>query len=146
MTPSRSPRLLAVDDPLVERTRQIFEYFSRRDATAMLELCDPAVEFFPVTAAMVADGRPYVGHEGIRRYLADAARIWEQLLVEPSEFHRAGDDTVVVAGRVYAWGVGRVIDAPVGWVWRFSPAGLAVYGRVYDSRGAALEAGGIDVA
>jgi ketosteroid isomerase-like protein len=144
MTPFRSPRLRGVDDPLVERTRQIFEHFSRRDVAAMLELCDPQVEFLPVTAAMVADGEPYRGHAGIRRYLADAARIWEELLVEPSEFHRAGDDTVVVGGRVYAWGVGRVIDAPVGWVWRFSPAGLAVYGRVYDSRGAAMKAAGLD--
>jgi ketosteroid isomerase-like protein len=45
-----------VDDPLVERTRQIFEHFSRRDAAAMLELCDPEVEFLPVTASMVAGG------------------------------------------------------------------------------------------
>jgi ketosteroid isomerase-like protein len=134
-----------VDDPLVEHTRQIFERFSRRDVAGLVELCDPDVEFLPVTAMVAAGGKPYVGHEGIRRYMADAAEIWEELVVEPSEFHRSGADTVVVAGRAYAWGIGRVIDAPVAWLWRFSPEGLAVYGRVYESRREALEAGGLSV-
>jgi ketosteroid isomerase-like protein len=134
-----------VDDPLVEATRRIFETFSRRDVAGLLALCDPDVEFLPVTAMVAAEGKPYRGHEGISRYLADIARVWAELTVEPLEFHRAGEDTVVTVGRVYAWGVGRVIDAPVGWVWRFSPAGLAIYGRVYDSRGAALEAAGLDL-
>jgi hypothetical protein len=44
---------------------------------------------------------------------------------------------------VYAWGVGRVIDAPVAWLWRFGPDGRAVYGRVYESRSDALEAAGL---
>jgi hypothetical protein len=39
--------------------------------------------------------------------------------------------------------VGRVIDAPVGWVWRFGPDGRAAYGRVYESRHDALAAGGV---
>ena len=133
-----------MDDELVERTRKIFEHFSRRDVAAMLELCDPAVEFLPVTASVASGGEPYRGHEGIRRYMADAARVWEELVVEPTEFHRQGEDTVVTAGRVYAWGIGRVVDSPVGWLWRFSPEGLAIYGRVYESRRAALEAAGLD--
>ena len=37
----------------------------------------------------------------------------------------------------------RVIDAPVGWLWRFGPDGRAVYGRVYESRREALEAAGL---
>jgi hypothetical protein len=39
-----------------------------------------------------------------------------------------------------------VIDAPVGWLWRFGPGGKAVYGRVFESRREALDAGGIDAA
>jgi ketosteroid isomerase-like protein len=133
-----------VDDPLVETTREIFEHFSRRDVAALLALCDPSIEFLPVTAIVAADGEPYRGHEGISRYMADVARVWEELTVEPVEFHRAGEDTVVTAGRVYAWGVGRVIDAPVGWLWRFGPDGRAVYGRVFESRHDALAAAGLD--
>jgi ketosteroid isomerase-like protein len=133
-----------VDDPLVEATRQIFERFSRRDVRGLLELCDPELVFMPVTAMVAADGEPYRGHDGITRYMADVARVWEELTVDPVEFHRAGEDTVVTVGRVYAWGVGRVIDAPVGWVWRFGPDGKAVYGRVYESRRDALAAAGLD--
>jgi ketosteroid isomerase-like protein len=132
-----------MEDPLVVTTRQLFERFSQRDVPGLLSLCADDVEFLPVTAMVAADGEPYVGHEGITRYVADVARVWEELTVEPSEFHRAGDDTVVSVGRVYAWGVGRVIDAPVGWVWRFGPDGKAVYGRVYESRAEALAAAGL---
>ena len=132
-----------MDDPLVETTRQLFDRFSRRDVPGLLTLCDPEVEFLPVTAMVAAGGEPYRGHDGISRYMADVARVWEELTVEAQEFHRSGDDTVVAVGRVYAWGVGRVIDAPVAWLWRFGPDGRAVYGRVYENRADALEAGGI---
>jgi ketosteroid isomerase-like protein len=132
-----------MEDPLVATTRQLFERFSHRDVSGLLALCADDVEFLPVTAMVAADGEPYRGHAGISRYVADVARVWEELTVEPSEFHRAGDDTVVAVGRVYAWGVGRVIDAPVGWVWRFGPDGKAVYGRVYESRAEALAAAGL---
>jgi ketosteroid isomerase-like protein len=132
-----------VEDPLVDTTRRLFEHFSRRDVAGLLALCADDVEFLPVTAMVAADGKPYRGHQGITRYVSDVARVWEELTVEPSEFHRAGDDTVVAVGRVYAWGVGRVIDAPVGWVWRFGPDGKAVYGRVYESRTEALAAAGL---
>ena len=130
-------------DQLVETTRALFEHFSRRDTGALLELCDPGVEFLPITAMVAAEGEPYRGHDGISRYVADVARVWEELVVDPTEFHRSGEDTVVAIGRVYAWGVGRVIDAPVGWLWRFGPDGKAVYGRVYESRADALAAAGL---
>lgn len=132
-----------MEDPLVAATRQLFERFSQRDVPGLLALCADDVEFLPVTAMVAADGAPYRGHEGITRYVADVARVWEELTVEPLEFHRAGDDAVVSIGRVYAWGVGRVIDAPVGWLWRFGPDGKAVYGRVYESRAEALAAAGL---
>ena len=132
-----------MEDPLVDTTRRLFEHFSRRDVAGLLALCADDVEFLPVTAMVAAGGKPYRGHQGITRYVSDVARVWEELTVEPSEFHRAGDDTVVAVGRVYAWGVGRVIDAPVGWLWRFGPDGKAVYGRVYESRTEALAAAGL---
>ena len=133
-----------MEAPLVETTRQMFERFSRRDVAGLLELCHPELEFLPVTAMVAAEGKPYRGHEGITRYLADVARVWEELTVEPLEFHVCGEDTVVAMGRVYAWGVGRVVDAPVGWLWRYGPDGRAIYGRVYESRRDALAAAGLN--
>ena len=52
-------------------------------------------------------------------------------------------DVVVCTGRVYAWGVGRVIDAPAGWVWRLRD-GKLVEGRVYENQREALAAAGLE--
>ena len=122
--------------------RRAFDAFSRRDLPALLALADPEVEFMPATARVAGRREPYRGHEGLRTYLADVARVWAELRSEPDEFLEV-DDIVVCTGRVYAWGVGRVIDAPAGWVWRLCN-GKLVQGRVYETRREALAAAGID--
>ena len=119
----------------------VFEAFSRRDAAAMIAHCDPAIEFHAVTGDVLDRRGPYVGHDGMREYLRDAAALWSELRVEPREFHERGD-TVVALGRVYAWGAGRVIDGPAGWVWRVR-GGRLVYGRVFQDPAEALAAAGM---
>ena len=49
---------------------------------------------------------------------------------------------MVVTGRVYAWGLGRVVDTPAGWLWRLRD-GRVVEGRVFDNEQDALAAGGL---
>ena len=95
----------------------------------------------PATARLAGRGKPYLGHEGLRTYLADVARVWQELRSEPAEFIEIGD-VVVCTGRVYAWGVGRVIDSPAGWVWRLRD-GKLVEGRVYENQREALAAAGL---
>ena len=126
-----------------EIVRAVFDAFSRRDAAGLIELADPDIVFTPPTQRLAGRDEPYRGHEGLRTYLADVSRVWQELRSEPDEYVEL-DDRVLCTGRVYAWGVGRVIDAPVGWVWRFGPDGKAVYGRVYESRADALAAAGLD--
>jgi len=121
--------------------RQVFEAFSRRDVPALLAVCDPEIVFHPPTGRLAGRDEPYRGHEGLRTYLADVARVWQELRSEPDEYIEL-DDRVVCTGRVYAWGVGRVIDAPAGWVWRLRD-GLVVEGRVYETRRGAYEAAGL---
>jgi ketosteroid isomerase-like protein len=125
----------------VEIVRRAFAAFEQRDAEALVELCSPDVVFEPVTARLAAGGEPYRGHEGMRRYLADVARVWQELRSEPDEYIELGD-RVLCTGRVYAWGIGRVIDAPAGWVWRIRD-GRVVEGTVYETRRAAYEAVGM---
>jgi ketosteroid isomerase-like protein len=122
----------------VEVTRRAFEAFDRRDVDGVLALCDPEVEFHAVTGELAAGGEPYRGHEGIRRYFADAERVWEELRMTPRDFRAVGDH-VVVLGRVYARGGGRIVDSPTGWVWRIRD-GLLVWGRVYANPEDALAA------
>ena len=121
--------------------RQVFDAFSRRYLQALIALSDPEIVFRPQTGRLAGRDEPYRGHEGLRAYLADVAQVWQELRSEPDEYVEL-DDRVVCTGRVYAWGIGRVIDAPAGWVWRLRD-GLVVEGRVYDTRRGAYEAAGL---
>ena len=124
-----------------EIVRQVFDAFARRDVPAMIALCDAEIVFVPPTGRLAGQDQPYRGHEGLRRYMADVARVWEELRPEPDEYIELGD-VVLCTGRIYAWGVGRAIDAPAGWLWRVRDA-LLVEGRVYESRREAYEAAGV---
>ena len=137
--PARSRVIVGQNADIVRRA---FDAFSRRDLNVLLTLADPDIEFMPATARVAGRAEPYRGHEGLRTYLADVARVWQELRSEPEEFVEVGD-VVVCTGRVYAWGVGRVIDAPAGWVWRLR-GGRLVEGHVYDTRREALVAGGLE--
>ena len=121
--------------------RQVFAAFSRRDIETLIALSDPDILFVPPTGRLAGRDEPYRGHEGLRTYLADVARVWQELRSEPDEYIEL-DDRVLCTGRVYAWGVGRVIDAPAGWVWRVR-SGRVVEGTVYETRRAAYEAAGV---
>lgn len=126
-----------------EVVARIYDAFARRDLDAMRAIMDPASEFYTATARFAGVEGPYVGHEGMRDYLEDAARVWQEVRPEPHSFHELPGDRVLVLGRVYAWGAGRVIDAPAAWTWRLRD-GLVVYGRVHESTRAALDEAGLD--
>jgi ketosteroid isomerase-like protein len=127
----------------VEVVQQIFVAFEHRDAEAVVALCAPDVVFEPVTARVAGGGEPYRGHDGMRAYLADVARVWQELRPSPDQY-REGDGGIVVAtGRVYAWGAGRVVDSPAGWLFRVRD-GLVVYGRIFETSSGALEAAGLN--
>jgi ketosteroid isomerase-like protein len=128
-----------VGGPNVEIVHRAFAAFERRDLAGLLELCSRDMVLEAQTARVAADGRPYRGHEGLRRYLADVARVWEELRPEPEHCRELDPELVVCTGRIYAWGVGRVVDTPAGWLWRVRE-GLIVHGTVFESARAALEA------
>jgi ketosteroid isomerase-like protein len=121
---------------LVER---LYEAFNRRDPEAIVAICDERMEFFPIaTAEAVGRFDPYVGPEGLREYLADAARIWEELLITPSQVeHRQG--LLLVRGRVYARSRELGIrDIPLAWIWEVR-GGRFVRGEVYPDLENAFE-------
>jgi len=122
--------------------RAAFAAFSKRDEAALLALAHPDVEFHAPTGALMRSGEPYLGHDGLRTYLGDVAALWSELRVEPRDFRESGD-VVVALGRIYAWGAGRVVDAPVGWVWTLRE-GRLVSGRVFDTQRAALDFAGLE--
>jgi ketosteroid isomerase-like protein len=126
----------------VDVIQRVFAAFARRDFALLAELTDPDLEFYAATGREVGHDGAYRGRDGLREYLTDVARVWEELRPEPREF-RERDDLVVVTGRVYAWGLGRVVDTPAGWLWRLRD-GRVLEGRVFDNEQDALAAGGLD--
>lgn len=113
-----------------QRIEQLFDAFNRRDATAIVELCDERMEFYAVTAEEAGRSEPYAGREGLNTYLEDVARIWEELLVTPKEVEQAGE-AILVRGRVYLRSRALGIrDMPTAWIWELE-GGLFVRGRVF---------------
>lgn len=99
---------------LIER---LFDAFNRRDSEEIAALCDPEMEFFPVTAEEVGREAPYVGPDGLDAYLADVATVWEELLVRATQVDSIGH-RLMVRGRVYVRSRERGIrDLPAAWLW-----------------------------
>ena len=125
----------------IELVRRVFEVFTTRDIEAMLELCAPEIEFWGPTASFAREGQAYVGHEGMRQYFADVARVWRVLEVVPHDFRDLGD-RVLVFGRVYARGEGGYIsDSPTQWIWAVKGWPGRVGARVHQPRRGARGSG-----
>lgn len=121
---------------LVER---LYEAFNRRDPEGIAAVCDEAMEFFPVvTAEAVGRDAPYVGPAGLHDYLADTARVWEELLITPNQVEQRGE-RLLVRGRVYARSRELGIrDMPVAWIWEIRD-GFIVRGEVFPDPEHAVE-------
>lgn len=96
---------------------RLFHAFNQRDAETIVGLCSEQMEFVAVTAEEAGRESPYRGRDGLRDYLADVERIWEELLITPSRVERR-DDRLLVVGRVYVRSRELGIrDMPVAWIW-----------------------------
>jgi serine phosphatase RsbU (regulator of sigma subunit)/ketosteroid isomerase-like protein len=96
----------------------LFEAFNRRDAEEIAALCDESLGYFPVgTAEALGRDAPYIGPEGLREYLDDVEKVWEELRISPKLIERHGD-SLLVRGRVYARSRELGIrDMPIAWIW-----------------------------
>jgi len=111
--------------------RSLFRAFNQRDAEKIVSLCSERMEFFAVTGEEVGREAPYGGREGLREYLADVERIWEELLITPSRVEEHGERLLVV-GRVYVRSRELGIrDLPVAWIWRLRDD-LFIHGEVFS--------------
>jgi serine phosphatase RsbU (regulator of sigma subunit)/ketosteroid isomerase-like protein len=120
---------------MVER---LFDAFNRRDEAGIAALCDERMEFFPVTAQALGRAEPYIGPDGLREYLEDIGRVWEELLILPRQVEGDGS-RLLVRGRVYLRSRELGIrDMPAAWIWQLD-GGSFVRGEVFaDPERAAL--------
>ena len=122
-----------------EIAQQLFDAFNVRDLDAALALLRPEIVFEPVSGAVLNDGEPYRGHEGMRRYFADVRAHWRELTVNPMHLREAGN-AVVALGHVSGVGAaGALRDVPTTWVFKFDE-GLVVHIQIFSDERLAREA------
>jgi ketosteroid isomerase-like protein len=115
----------------IDVVKEVYAAFAARDIERVEALLHPDVVFIAVTGGIVGRTEPYRGHEGMREYFSDVARVWDELVLTPREFEEVRD-AILVTGRVSARSPSRMISGSTGWVWRVRH-GLVVYARVYAS-------------
>jgi ketosteroid isomerase-like protein len=131
-----------VADQNVETARQTFEAIRRRDIDGLVDFYDPEIEFQPLTGMEVELGG-YKGHAGVRRYLEEAAEVWDEMLPHADDVRAVGDHVVILGGcAVRGRGSGAITDSPMAWVLTFRD-GKVLRHRAYRTSDEALEAAGL---
>lgn len=98
--------------------RAIYEAFARRDTEALLGLLAPDCELdFAGTGRLAGRTEPYRGHEGMRQYVADVERLWEELVLHAEDF-RIIPGSVIVIGHVTGRRQGLDVRRSAVWTWR----------------------------
>ena len=127
----------------VEILRQGYEALSRGDVDAVLEICDPDVEFhLPEGGINTGTLR---GHRALKEFLEGYIDAFEPFRMEPERFLEA-DDQVVVVLRVVGRGRGSGLEVDVrpAHLWTMD-SGRAVRIQAFteSEHGAALDAAGL---
>src|SRR5947208_17055521 len=115
-----------------------WEAVNRGDVDAVLDLVHPSI-VWDMSAGFL-DGTVYAGHDGVRAFFADVAKLWQEFRLEINEIVER-DDAVAILG---SWSAhGRESAAPVrspgGWYWRLTD-GRATVMRFYTDPWQAVEA------
>jgi ketosteroid isomerase-like protein len=114
-----------------EVVRAIYEAFARRDAEGVIGFLAPDCELdFAGTARLAGRGTPYFGHDGLREYLADVARVWEELVLHTDDI-RVIPGSVIVIGHVTGRRDGVDVRRSSVWTWKVAD-GRATSVKVAD--------------
>src|SRR5205807_5602161 len=82
-------QVLGAQDPAGDQVsdaqivKRLFDAFNSRDVEAGLAPLHQEIVFEPVSGAVLNEGEPYRGHEGMRRYFAHVDEHWRELQVNP---------------------------------------------------------------
>jgi anti-sigma regulatory factor (Ser/Thr protein kinase)/ketosteroid isomerase-like protein len=120
--------------------RRLFDAFAARDVARMMQLSDRGVMIEPLSTP-VRRRSPYLGVDGLRRYLRDLDETWQKFEISVAEL-RAGGEYVVALGRIYAQHQELVADDPAAFVFKLRDARV-VWMKVYPSADEALASAGL---
>ena len=122
--------------------QRLFDAFNARDLDAALSLLAPEIVFEPVSGAVLNDGEPYRGKDGMRRYFADVQAHWRELTVEPVHLREAGEAVVALGHASGAGASGALDGAPTTWVFKFHD-GLVAHIQIFSDESLARQALGL---
>lgn len=126
----------------VAAAKRIYDARNRGDVDAVIEECDPDVEWRPHLASL--SGRPIRGREEVREYLTSLREDWESFRHEPERFMDVGDKVVVfLHAHARGRGSGVDVDVPVAHVLSFEQGRCSEFVSYYD-RAEALRSAGLD--
>lgn len=119
--------------------RDLFKAFAARDVSRTTQLVDRGVMLEPLSTP-VERRTPYLGVDGLRRYLQDLDETWDTFDVTIADL-RADGEHVVAVGRIRARHRDVEVDDPAGFAFRLRD-GKVVWAKVYPSHEEALAAVG----
>ena len=126
----------------VQIVRKLFAAWNTGDRSQVLELVDPDIVID--ATRRVFNPTTYEGMEGVQRMLSDLDDVWDRFQAEPSmECIDAGEERVVVVGRMLARGKGSEVDRSFASIWTIRGGRVVRWELGYDDRRAALEAAGL---
>jgi ketosteroid isomerase-like protein len=78
-----------------DQARAAYAAWSARDLDAFVQVFSEDVEVKPVLGRGLGASE-YRGHSGLRRWFEEANEAWDELRVEPREFHEVGNRLAVI--------------------------------------------------
>ena len=127
----------------VERLREAFEGFLRREPRAGVDLLDPEVVWDSTNTQIFDLDRVYHGPEGVRQFWREWLDAWDTVEFE-YELVEAGDRVVALIDQRMR-GRSTELEVVLGkyaQLWTFRD-GLVIHWKLYDSQSEALAAAGI---
>jgi ketosteroid isomerase-like protein len=141
--PSWAAILPRVSQENVERVREAFEAFLRRELRSGADILHPDVVWDATDSQIFDISRVYHGLEGVREFWREWLGAWETVEFD-YELIEAGDHVVALIDQRMR-GRSTHIDVPIGkyaQVYTFRD-GLVVHWKLYESQSEALEAAGV---
>ena len=120
--------------------REVFDAFAARDVSRTTELVDRGVMMEPLSTP-VERRTPYLGVDGLRRYLQDLDSTWDRFEVTIEDLRADDGEHVVAIGQIHARQGDLTVDEPAGFAFRLRD-GKVVWAKVYPSHDEALAAVG----
>src|SRR5438128_2516528 len=97
----------------LELARQAYRVLTRGDVEALLELCDPDVEF--VSRVTDVEGGAYRGVDGVREWFARMFDVFPSIEFEILEVVANADDVIVLRNRLTARARGSGMKIDQSW-------------------------------